>query len=239
MNRMIHDGMLALVLTIVLTAAGATSAQAQWSVVDAPAIVQLVHQVQTMEQELQTTRDQLLQAKQALQTMTGARGMERLLTGVPRNYLPTTWDQVTAAMQGGGVFSALAADIRAGVDANAVLTQGQLAALSPADQRWITALRQGRALQQALARESLSNASGRFASLQSLINAIPTAGDQKAILDLQARISVELGMLQNEQTKVQVLRGGAQAEAAIQQLQEREQVVAGHGLFAARFQPSP
>ena len=32
-----------------------------------------------------------------------------------------------------------------------------------------------------------------------------SAGDQKGILDLQARISAELGMLQNEQTKLQVL----------------------------------
>ena len=77
--------------------------------------------------------------------------------------------------------------------------------LSPADQQQIVAARQAVALREALAQEALANSSARFASIQSLIAAISTAGDQKAILDLQTRISAELGMLQNEQTKLQVL----------------------------------
>ena len=67
--------------------AAAPAAWAQWAVVDAPAIVQLIQEVQTTAQQLQTAKDQLLQAKQALQTMTGDRGMEQLLSGTVRNYL--------------------------------------------------------------------------------------------------------------------------------------------------------
>jgi type IV secretion system protein VirB5 len=94
-------------------------------------------------------------------------------------------------------------------------------------------------LQQALAQEALANASGRFASIQSLVAAISTAGDQKAILDLQARISAELGMLQNEQTKLQILHLATQAQESVNRQQEREEVIAGHGRFASRFQPVP
>src|ERR1700722_1307393 len=83
-------------------------ARAQWAVIDAPAIVQLIQEVQTMQEELQTARDQLAQAKQTLQTMTGGRGMELLLNGTSRNYLPSSWSQLMGAMRGGaGGYSGL------------------------------------------------------------------------------------------------------------------------------------
>jgi len=215
------------------------AAWAQWAVVDAPAIVQLIQEVQTTAQQLQTARAQLLQAQQALQTMTGDRGMEQLLGGTVRNYLPSNWTQVTGALQGSGGFSALSTDVQSIVMANAVLSPQRLATLSPGGQQLIQNSRQWSAMQQALSHQALSNASSRFAAIQTLIAAISSATDQKGILDLQARISAELGMLQNEQTKLQVLNQATQAqESSLRQL-GREQVVDGHGPFVARFQPVP
>ena len=214
-------------------------AWAQWAVVDAPAIVQLIQEVQTTAQQLQTARAQLLQAQQALQTMTGDRGMEQLLGGTVRNYLPSNWTQVTGALQGSGGFSALSTDVQSIVMANAVLSPQRLATLSPGGQQLIQNSRQWSAMQQALSHQALSNASSRFAAIQTLIAAISSATDQKGILDLQARITAELGMLQNEQTKLQVLNQATQAqESSLRQL-GREQVVDGHGPFVARFQPVP
>jgi type IV secretion system protein VirB5 len=214
-------------------------ARAQWAVVDAPAIVQLIQEVQTTAQQLQTARAQLLQAQQALQTMTGNRGMEQLLSGALRNYLPSNWTQVTGALQGSGGFSALSTDVQSIVTANAVLSPQRLATLSPGGQQLIQNSRQWSAMQQALSHQALSNASNRFAAIQTLIAAISSATDQKGILDLQARISAELGMLQNEQTKLQVLNQATQAqESSLRQL-GREQVIDGHGPFVARFQPVP
>jgi type IV secretion system protein VirB5 len=226
------------VVPIALLGMAALPARAQWAVVDAPATLQLIQQVRTSTQELQTAQNQLAQAQQTFTAMTGERGMELLLRGTLRNYLPSSATQLAALLQGAGN-SGLAADVRRAVSANAVLTQQQLAALPPTDQQHIVAARQANALQQALAQAELANASGRFASLQSLIAAIPTAADQKAILDLQARISAELGMLQNEQTKLQILQRVMAAEAAVHAQQGREQIVAGHGSFATRFQPAP
>jgi type IV secretion system protein VirB5 len=215
------------------------AAWAQWAVVDAPAIVQLIQEVQTTAQQLQTARAQLLQAQQALQTMTGDRGMEQLLGGTVRNYLPSNWTQVTGALQGSGGFSALSSDVQSIVMANAVLSPQRLATLSPGGQQLIQNSRQWSAMQQALSHQALSNASSRFAAIQTLIAAISSATDQKGILDLQARISAELGMLQNEQTKLQVLNQATQAqESSLRQL-GREQVIDGHGPFVARFQPVP
>jgi type IV secretion system protein VirB5 len=193
-----------------------------------------------MAQQLETTRNQLIQAKSALETMTGTRGMQLLLSGTVRNYLPVSWGQLVSVMQGAaGGYSALSADVRLALGANAVLSPQQLALLAPADQRQIAATRQAGALQQALAQEALANASTRFTALQSLVGAIGGATDQKGILDLQARISAELGMLQNEQTKMQILRDATQAQAAVLAQQQQEQVIAGQGNFATRFQPVP
>jgi hypothetical protein len=46
-------------------------------------------------------------------------------------------------------------------------------------------------------------------------------------------------MLQNEQTKLQILYQSAQAQESSLRQQAWEQVIDGHGRFAARFQPVP
>lgn len=192
-----------------------------------------------MAQQLATAKAQLLQAQQTLQSMSGDRGMAQLLSGTVRNYLPTNWTQVTAALQGAGSFGALSGDVQSLVNANAVLSPQRLATLSPSGQQLVLGSRQWGAMLQAVTREAFANASSRFASLQSLIGSISTATDQKAILDLQARINAELGMLQNEQVKMQMLTQATQAQQLSLAQQAREQVIDGHGRFETRFQPTP
>jgi type IV secretion system protein VirB5 len=226
-------------LCLVASAVLVPTARAQWAVIDAPAIVQLIQEVKTMEQQLATARAQLLQAQQSLQSTTGARGMEQLLFGTIRNYLPADWQQVTATLHGSNSYGALSADAQNLIATNAVLSPQRIATLPLNGQQLIQRERQWRAMQQALAHQALANASSRFASIQSLISAISTAADQKGILDLQARISAELGMLQNEQTKVELLNQSALAQESSLSLQAREQVLDGHGRFEARFQPIP
>lgn len=217
------------------------TARAQWAVVDAPAILQLIQEVQTMQQQLATARQQLQSAQQALTAMTGDRGMEQLLGNTVRNYLPSNWTDVTNAALGRGAsgYAGLVADVQRIVAANAVLSPQGLAALSSADQQQIQRARQSIATQQALASEALANSSGRFAAIQGLISAIATATDAKAVLDLQARIGAEVGMLQNEQTKLQILFQGLQAQAMSVQQQARERAIDGQGRFETRFRPTP
>ncbi|HWG71711.1 MAG TPA: type IV secretion system protein [Steroidobacteraceae bacterium] len=217
------------------------AARAQWAVVDAPAIVQLIQEVQTMQQQLATARTQLQSAQQTFAAMTGNRGMQGLLGGTTRNYLPSNWTQLTSALQSGGAgtYAGLSADVQSALSANAVLSPQRLATLAPSDQQLIQAARQWSAMRQALAHEALANSSARFASIQSLIAAIGTAGDQKASLDLQARISAEVGMLQNEQTKLQVLDRATRAQESALRQQAREREIELQGRFETRFQPTP
>jgi type IV secretion system protein VirB5 len=92
---------------------------------------------------------------------------------------------------------------------------------------------------QAVAHQALATSSSRFASLQQLIDAIARAPDQKAVLDLQARVAAEQGMLVNEQIKLQMLYQSIEANRWAEDQRSLERVIAGQGQFATRFQPTP
>lgn len=208
----------------------APAAHAQWAVVDVGAIAQLIQQVETMREQVETARNQLTQAERQLESMTGGRGMQGLLAGTARNYLPADWAQLAAVLdQATTAYGALAGDMQRLVNTIAVLTPEQLAALSPAEREQLEAARRSAAMLQVMTRQALSTTSSRFASIQQLIDAIGSANDQKAILDLQARIQAEQGMLQNESTKLDVLYQAAQAEEWARKQRMREQAIAAVG----------
>lgn len=205
-------------------------AHAQWAVVDVGAIAQLIEQVATLREQLDTARNQLTQAQQQYQSMTGGRGMEQLLAGTVRNYLPPDWQALEAALNGlQGSYSGLAGQLDAMIDANAVLTPDQIARISIQERGQLEAARKSAALLQVTSRRALEASSTRFASLQQLITAISTATDQKAVLDLQARITAEQAMLQNEQTKLMVLYHAAQAEELARRQRASELAIANIG----------
>jgi type IV secretion system protein VirB5 len=203
------------------------TAHAQFAVIDVGAITQLIVQVQTLEQQLQTAQQALSQAQQIYQSTTGNRGMEQLLSGQVRNYLPSSWSQLTAAQNGTG--DALGTSITGAMNANAVLSPQQVSQFSPAQQNLLKLMRQSTALRQGLATQSLSTTSNRFNSLQQLITEIGSAGDQKGALELQSRTQSELAMLQNDNTKTQVLEGAVEAQEAAWKLRILEQTIADIG----------
>lgn len=218
----------------------APMAHAQFAVIDVAAVTQLVTEVQNLEQTLTVAREHLAEAQAQLRSMTGDRGMEQLLGGTNRNYLPADWGQLTAALNGtGSAYPTLSAAIRQALAEDAVLTPQQLATLSANGQQQLTEDRNTAALLQAVSRAALANASSRFADLQQLIAAIGTASDQKGILDLDARIDAEQAMLENERTKLAMLVAAAEAQHWTDEEQDRERAIAGQGEFAARFQPAP
>jgi type IV secretion system protein VirB5 len=216
---------------LVLLAAGlARPASAQWVVVDPTSLTQLLIQVQQLTQEITLAEQTLNQVQQAYNATIGNRGMQNLLSGTNRNYLPANWTQLTGAMGGaGGTYGALGGDITATVTRNAVLTPAQTAQLSVNERDSLTQRRQSVALLEALARAALSTTSNRFASLQGLINAIPSASDQKGILDLHARVGGEQAMLQTEATKLDTLYKAAQVAAETERERADEKAIADIG----------
>ena len=220
----------ALVLVSFLSFGAVRPAAAQWAVIDVAAIQQLVTEVQTLSQQLATARSQLSQAQSEFASITGNRGMQLLLSGTVRNYLPTDVTTLSQVMSGSsGSYPALAASVASLTNSNAILTPAQVASFSPVQQAQLVAARQSPALLSALAQAALSNSSGRFTALQTLITALGGASDQKAVLDLNTRIAAEQGMLQNEATKLQVLYQLAQSQEWARVQRVREQAIAGQG----------
>jgi len=205
-------------------------ASAQFAVIDVASLGQLVNEVQELQQQVATARSQLAQAQSEYAAITGGRGMQLLLSGTVRNYLPTGWTDLSQVMSGSSAsFPALAGQVEALLTANAVLTPAQIGSLSPTQQAQIAAARQSPALLQAMARTALANSSDRFTSLQTLISAIGGAGDTKASLDLNARIAAEEAMLHNEQTKLQMLSEVAESQEWARRQQLREQAISDQG----------
>ena len=211
-------------VTSMLALMGAVApARAQMAVVDVGAIAQLIEQ-------LETARAHLEQARMQYESLTGPRGMERLLAGTVRNYLPPDWQALEQTVAGmAGDYSALAGRLTSLVNANAVLTPEQLLHLSAPERQQLEGARQGVALLQATSRDALKASSERFEALQGLIDAIPGAEDPKAVLDLQARIGAEQAMLQNEHTKLMVLYQTVLAEDAARRQQASELAIANIG----------
>jgi type IV secretion system protein VirB5 len=222
---------LPLVLSFVLCLV-APAAHAQFAVIDVASVVQLVKEVDSLAQQVETAKAQLDQAKSEYAAMTGGRGMEGLLSGAPRNYLPPDWASLQSLTSvGGGSYSALASAAQGFVASNAVLSPTQLAALSASERAQILAQRNSAAVLQATTQQAIATTSARFTSLQQLIEAIPTATDQKAALDLQARIASEAAMLQNEHAKLDVLYQATRAQQMAQDQQIRELAISDIGSF--------
>ena len=219
----------AIALALICTLAS-WSSPAQMAVVDVRAIVQMAQQLRVLQDQLVNARNQLTQAQAQFAALTGSRGMERLLAGAARNYLPPDWEVFERTLRRVETsYAALGAQIEAVVEGNAVLTPAETAHLVPDQREQLEAARQSAALLQVTSRQALQVSSERFAALQSLIDAIPGATDSKAALDLQARIAAEQAMLQNEHTKLMVLYQTLEAEDRAREQRARELAVAHIG----------
>lgn len=224
-RTMRHHG-LVLAIAGLLGAGTVSPAHAAMAVIDVSAIRQLVQQVTTLREQLANAREQLRQAQQSYAATTGTRGMERLAAGVARNYLPPDWAALADVLsETSATYGALSRELVALERGNAVLGTSELAALTPDARARVEEGRRASAASQVLAREALATTSRRFTTVQSLLDAIGSAQDPKAVMDLSARIQAEQAMLANEQTKLEVLFRALEAERAVQSQQARERAV--------------
>ena len=194
-------------------------------VIDIAALTQLIQQVMYWENQLQQMQAHLDQLKQTYGALTGPRGMQSLLpiTLQARNYLPPTWTDVSALTSGGsGGYGALSSLVAGRIQAVSVLPASALAALPPAQRQLLTDGRNSAALLQGLSQTAYASTSARFQQLQSLIQAVGSATDMKAINDLQGRIQSEQSMLANDQAKLTSLYQAAQADRWSQEQRARE-----------------
>ncbi|GFE82476.1 P-type DNA transfer protein VirB5 [Steroidobacter agaridevorans] len=205
-------------------------ANAQIPVTDVGAITQLIMQLEQQYEQLDVAQDQLAQVEQTHAVLTGSRGMQRLLSHLQRNYLPHNAHELNLALQGiSAAYPRLSAEVRSTVDANSILTAGEIAVLDSGDRAELEAARRAAALHKALSNEQLATTSDRFAALQELIDALGDAHDPKASLDLTARIAAEQTMAANEANKLRSLDQALAAEERLNAQRRRERVIQGIG----------
>jgi len=155
--------------------------------------------------------------------MTGGRGMQSLLSGTNRNYLPSTWSDLMAAVRqtGGALPGALGRHSKP--------DDGQRCPDTAANSFPITRgadpIANGQAVGGPLAVNLPSGARQHQHTLciaSALINAIPSAGDQKGALDLQARIQAEQAHATKRKHEMTVLHQTLEAQEWARKQSARE-----------------
>ena len=236
---MVRRHLVTVVLVSLLALMPISASRAQGiPVIDIASLMQLIQQMQYWIQQIQLMKNQVDQLQQTYAAVTGPRGMQNLLAGSMRNYLPSDWNEMIGVINNANAtYSGLAAQVQAVMNANAVLSKTQVNGLSPRQQQILVQGRKSAAMMQVMSQAAYQNTSQRFSAIQQLINAIGGARDTKAIQDLQGRIAAEQAMLQNEQTKLHVLFQSAQADQWAQQQRIREESLNAVGSYGTANHP--
>lgn len=178
---------------------------------------QMVQQIQSLEQQLQ-------QARQTYSGMTGVRGMASLVNNpAERSYLPASWGQSLNLMNSPGAFTGLSASMTSIRNASKVVDVSATA-MPPGSVlgQSYTGAQDQAAINRAMGEASYTAASDRTTSIQTLLDRVNDAPEEKDVLDLQARIQAEQAMVQNESVKLQALAQLQQAQRDLQVQRARE-----------------
>ena len=76
--------------------------------------------------------------------------------------------------------------------------------------------------QKGLLQDAMQAAAGRLTQIQELMDQVNSTSDQKAVLEIQARIGAENAMLGHELSQIQMLQGMADSEERIARSRDRE-----------------
>jgi type IV secretion system protein VirB5 len=140
-----------------------------------------------------------------------------------RNYLPAQWGQSLNLISSPGTFGSLSGSITALRNASKLVdvTATTLPPGSLLGQAY-TAAQDQAAINRGMSEASYAAASDRMANIQTLLDKVNDAPDEKDILDLQARIQAEQAMVQNESNKIASVMQLQQAQRDIQAQRARE-----------------
>ena len=191
--------------------------------IDVAAIAQAALQVQAWGQQYQQMMQQVQQMQQQIDGVTGGRGMSELLNSPTyqqaRRTLPPDAQQVLG-LANGGSYGNLASSINSIKRASTTLNSNSFSSPTAASQ-WDADLNQA-ASNQALSMQAYSDAAPRLQNIEDLMARISQTQDPKAIAELQARMSAEQAIIQNEQNKIQAMSMLVASQQQMAQLKARE-----------------
>lgn len=201
-------------------------------VIDASNLAQQIQQVASWVQQYQQMTQQIQQLQQQIESITGSRGFSAALNSATfqqaRRMLPQD-AQTLLNLANGGSYGNLASSINSIKQASSTLTAANFGTQLAADQ-WMADLNRA-ASNKALSQEAYNTAQQRLFNLEDLMAQISSTQDPKAIAELQGRIQVEQGLIQNEQAKIQAMAMLVNAERQISDMQAREVSIRASGLY--------
>ena len=232
-----------LVMTALFSFAWALSApsRAQIPVTDVASLTQQIQQVlawaQQYTQMVHQIRNQMQQIDQLRDTynsMTGSRGVGAFINGVgdqsARRYLPTDLAQIYDFYNGTIVpeFGALTSRISALRSIISTLPPSYFPAGSQLEAELNKAL-DSIAAQRSIAEVAYKNAADRIPNIEAMMNRINTTSDPKEIAELQARLSGEQALIQNEANRIAVLKNQQEIATYEQEQRSRERMARSAG----------
>jgi len=188
-------------------------------VIDIANLIQTIQQVMNDITKIQNQVQQITQLQNQLTSITGVRNLGTILDNPAlRDYLPVQTFAVLDAVNTSG-YSGLTAAAKSLRDAGMVYNCLDLAGTARTTCQATLAQPYQ---QKALLQNAMTAAAGRITQIQALMGQINATADQKAILELQARIGAENAMLAHETTQIQMLQGLADSEERVARSRDRE-----------------
>ena len=188
-------------------------------VIDIANLIQTVQQVLNDITKISNQIQQITALQNQLNSINGMRNLGNVFNNPAlKNYIPAEAYNIVNAVDtsGYGGLTATAKSLRdAAMDYNCMDLSGAArtdcqATLSQPYQ------------QKGLLQDAMKSAAGRLDQISSLMNQINGTSDQKAVLEIQARIGAENALLAHEMSQVQMLTGMADSEERIARSRDRE-----------------
>ena len=195
-------------------------------VIDLANLIQTIQQVLNDVTKIENQVQQITQMQNQLSSITGVRNLGNVFNSPAlQNYVPANAYTFVNAVDGSG-YSGLTPTAKTLRDAGMVYNCMDLAGAAQTNCQ----ARLAQPYQQkGMLQDAMKSAAGRQAQISALmeqINAlmqhIDGTTDQKAVLEIQARIGAENAMLTHEMSQIQMLQGMSDSEERIARSRDRE-----------------
>jgi type IV secretion system protein VirB5 len=207
-------------LAAMVLSATASLAQAQGiPVIDIANLIQTIQQVLNDITKIENQVAQITALQGQLNSITGARNLGASINNPAlQNYVPPNAYTIVNSVDASG-YGGLTATAKALRDAGMTYNCLNLAGA----QRTSCQARLAQPYQQkGLVQDAMRSASGRLAQISALMGQVNATADQKAVLEIQARIGAENAMLTHEVSQIQMLQAMADSEERIARSRDRE-----------------
>lgn len=188
-------------------------------VIDAANLIQTIQQVMNDITAINNQVQQIVQMQEQLRSISGVRNLGDVFNNPQlQNYVPAEAFTLIDAVNTSG-YSGLNGTAKALRDRHMVYN---CLDRSGDDQTRCQATLAQPYQQKGMLQDAMKSAAGRLTQIQSLMRQVDATVDQKAVLEIQARIGAENALLAHEMSQVQMLQGMSDSEERIARSRDRE-----------------